>query len=341
MTRILGRLRIHASKISKAKLSDFGLLFSIAQGSGHGAPDAMSRYPAAAAIENNPEMPSPGTTSKTVDVLDVIRRHDTPVEENASDEQESIACAISINALEHLSALNDKSLITIDQVNDICRYDGVYQKHAKAVNGFPKTRSITNPEIWEYWEVHSRRSLFRGIVLLDDRIAMPQALRKQILQSLYFAHQGCTGMKARANQCAYWPVMSKSISSYKANCGTCIINAPSQQRVPLILSPPPQWPFQQVCGDFFSVAGHDYLSIDRFSSWICIHHLGPRQCTSTSLISVCRSLFTVYDAPEQFSLDGGPQPNSTAFKEFLSRWGVSTVYHQLNTHNPMGEQSLA
>ena len=51
----------------------------------------MSRYPTAAAIENNPEMPSPGTTSKAIDVLDVIRQCDTPVEEEeASDECESI-----------------------------------------------------------------------------------------------------------------------------------------------------------------------------------------------------------------------------------------------------------
>ena len=136
-------------------------------------PDAMSRYPAAAAVENNPEIPSPGTTSKAVDVLDVIRRRGTPVEEKASDEEESIAYAISIDALKHLSALNDNSLITIDQVNDICRSDGVYQKLAKAISGFPKTRSITDPEIWEYWEVHNGLSLFRDTVLLDDRIVMP------------------------------------------------------------------------------------------------------------------------------------------------------------------------
>ena len=121
----------------------------------------MSRHATATAIENNPEMPCPGTSSKAVDVLDVIRRRDTPAEEEASDERESMVYAISINALEHLSALNNNSLITIDQVNDICRSDGVYQKLAKAViNGFPKTRSITDPEIQEYWEVHNRLSLF-------------------------------------------------------------------------------------------------------------------------------------------------------------------------------------
>ena len=166
--------------------------------------------------------------------------------------------AININPLEPLLALNDNSLITIDQVNDICRSDRVYLKLAKAIiNGFPKTRNITGPEIQEHWELRNRLSLFRDIVLLDDRIVIPQALRKQMLQSLHSAYQACTGLKARANQYVYWPGMSKSTSCYKANCGTFIINAPSQQKEPLILSPPPQLPFQQVCGDFFSVAGHD------------------------------------------------------------------------------------
>ena len=178
MTGILGRLRIHASKISKTKLSHFSLLFSIAQGSGHRA----------------------------------LRL--------CQDTQQ-------LQLLKHLSALNDNSLITIDQVNNICRSDGVYQKFVKAIiNGFPKTRSITDPEIQENWKVRNRLSLFMDIVLLDDRIVIPQALRKQILHSLHSAHQGCTGMKARANQCVYWPGMSKSISSYKANCATCIINTP-------------------------------------------------------------------------------------------------------------------
>ena len=108
--------------------------------------------------------------------------------------------------MEHLSVLNNNSLITIDQVNDICRSDRVYQKLAKGIiNGFPKTRSpktrsITNPEILEYWDVRNRISLFRDIVLLDDRTVVPQALRKQVLQSLHSAHQDCTGMKARADQ---------------------------------------------------------------------------------------------------------------------------------------------
>ena len=81
--------------------------------------------------------------------------------------------------------------------------------------------------------------------------------------------------------------------------------------------------------------------MDRLSSWTCIYYFGPRQCTSASLISVCRSLFTVYGAPEQFSSDGGTQLNTTAFKEFLSRWELkhrlsSVEYPQSNGRAQLG-----
>ena len=70
-----------------------------------------------------------------------------------------------------------------------------YLKLAKAIiSGFPQTRNVTDPEIKEYWEVHNRLSLFKDTASLDDRIAIPQALRKQVLQSLHSAHQGCIGM---------------------------------------------------------------------------------------------------------------------------------------------------
>ena len=51
--------------------------------------------------------------------------------------------------------------------------------------------------------------------------------------------------------------------------------------------------------------------------------------------------FTVYGVPEQLSSDGGPQLNSSAFKEFLSRWGVkhrlsSVEYPQSNGRTELG-----
>ena len=68
--------------------------------------------------------------------------------------------------------------------------------------------------------------------------------------------------------------------------------------------------------------------MDRFSGWICVYHFGENKATSKTLMSVCRSLFTTYGAPEEFSSDGGPQLTSTAFQKFLFEW---TVHHRLSS----------
>lgn len=62
------------------------------------------------------------------------------------------------------------------------------------------------------------------------------------------------------------------------------------------------------------------------------------------LISVCRSLFTTYGAPDEFSTDGGPQLTSNAFKAFLLNWGVhhrlsSAEYPQSNGRAELGVKS--
>ena len=69
---ISGQLRIHTFQDLKGKTLRFRFTIQHCPGKWIQDPDAMSRYPTAAAIENNPDMPSPGTTSKAVDVLDVI-----------------------------------------------------------------------------------------------------------------------------------------------------------------------------------------------------------------------------------------------------------------------------
>ena len=118
--------------------------------------------------------------------------------------------------------------------------------------------------------------------------------------------------------------------------------APAHPREPLILTPPPEYPFQQICADYLHVSGHQYLTIvDRFSGWLCIFHFSPHNATSTSLINECRQLFSAYGAPEQFCSDGGPQFTSMAFKAFLSDWNVehrisSATYAQSNGRAELG-----
>ena len=99
--------------------------------------------------------------------------------------------------------------------------------------------------------MHERLFTKDGIVYLDQRVVIPSALRKLVLESLHSANQGVSGMRPRANDTVYWQGMSSSIKNYRITCRDCQENAPSQTAEPIIQSAAPEWPFQQICMDYF------------------------------------------------------------------------------------------
>ena len=169
-------------------------------------------------------------------------------------------------------------------------------------SGFPQSRSATPPSLRKYWEVRHRLSTSQGVALLDHRLVIPASLQKDTLNILHSAHQGVTSMKARAATSVYWPGMEANIHNKRFQCKDCNENAPSQPKQPICLTPPPQWPFQQVCTDYFESGDHDYLiTTDRFSGWLEILHVPPHQSTSKCVISTLRTLFVSYGVPEELS----------------------------------------
>ena len=70
------------------------------------------------------------------------------------------------------------------------RSDPQYEKLIDTIpHGFPKSRSLTAPEVREYWEVRHHLSINNGLVLSDRRIVIPKTQRKKFLHCLHYAHQ--------------------------------------------------------------------------------------------------------------------------------------------------------
>ena len=245
------------------------------------------------------------------------------------------------------------SLITLQEIQDACKSDQSYQELAKTiVNGFPKKQNETSPSIRDFWEVRDRLSLSDRIIYIDHRIVIPPSLQKHVLYALHSAHQGVSGMKARANTTIYWPGMINNIRSTRCNCKHCNKIAPSQPKEPLMATPSPDWPFQLICADYFElnnhsyhyfkVNNHSYLAIvDRFSGWLNIYHFKPGCSTNNTLIPTCHSLFIAHCAPEDISTNGGPQFMSSEFQNFLHQWGVRHRRSSANYHlSQTDEQNL-
>ena len=131
--------------------------------------------------------------------------------------------------------------------------------------------------------------------------------------------------------------MSASINNYRVNCRDCQENAPSQSAEPMIQSPAPEWPFQQVCMDYFFIGDHAYLVIvDRYSGWPSVFHFRPGQTTAPYLLAVLRNHFATFGIPEESSSDCNLNLKHSAI--FSAHGEYTSAFPLLVTHNPMEEQ---
>ena len=62
--------------------------------------------------------------------------------------------------------------------------------------------------------------------------------------------------------------------------------------------PEPEYPFQLIAADFFSLQGHAYLVVvDRFSGWLSVYDCG-RAATSAMLVEALRTHFSTFGISE-------------------------------------------
>ena len=152
-------------------------------------------------------------------------------------------------------------LVSPDDVRTAGKSDATYKLLINMIEtGLPTTRSLKPPLLHEFFEVHESLYTQKGVVYLDHCVVTPSTLRKTILESLHSANQGVTGMRMRANSSVYWPGMTSAIKNYRLTCQDCDKHGPSLPGEPLIPSLPPEWPFQQICMDYFKWTTPTHIS---------------------------------------------------------------------------------
>ena len=185
-----------------------------------------------------------------------------------------------------------------------------------------------------YWRYRDALYELEGVIMYQDRVVVPPALRQHVLDNLHAAHQGTASMECRARAIVLWPGMTEDIHRVRAACQDCIKNAPSQAPLPSVPATPPSTPFEAIVANFFECGGQHYLVIgDRLSGWsdVFISTAGTPQAGANGLVNCLRNVFTCFGVPEELSSDGGPEFKSSVTRDFLSRWGVrhriSSAYH--------------
>ena len=164
--------------------------------------------------------------------------------------------------------------------------------------------------------------VLEGVPMYGYRVIVPTKLRKEVLDGLHAAHQSVAGMLERATQAVFWPGLYQDLEETRAQCNPCNERAPSQAALPPSPIASPEYPFQMIVADYFSLKSKSWLVVaDRFTGWVSVYYFNE-EAKAKGLIKTCRMMFETFGVPEDFSSDFGPQFKSTEFQEFLLQYGV-------------------
>ena len=124
--------------------------------------------------------------------------------------------------------------------------------------GFPESKKCLENDLKPFWNFRNNLITKDNMLYYGDRIVAPVLLRSKILKVLHGAHQGSRSMELRAGKLWFWPGMASNIQGFKNNCLSCNECQPSNSDLPPQKIVEPVYPFQDICIDYCSYAGHKY-----------------------------------------------------------------------------------
>jgi hypothetical protein len=269
------------------------------------------------------------------EAADAISRRQTPkalhsvsvsgqLDTGMSDTEE---ITVNINTL---NSAQNLMVVTWDRVLKCTQEDSTLVKLAEQIErGFPDNQYDLHEDLRVYHRLRDSLHVVDGVVCYKGRLVIPATLRQEVLDAIHAAHQGVSGMNNRVDQAVYWPSITADLHNSRHNCKTCIREAPSQPAGTPVPPPEPDYPFQMVVGDYFSLQGYNYLVLgDRFSGWLSIYSTGEGEYDGRAMEKILREHFMTFNLPEEFSSDGGPQMMSETVQNCFKRWGI---HHRLSS----------
>ena len=155
-------------------------------------------------------------------------------------------------------------------------------------SGFPESRNDLPDPLQKYFKMRDNLYVIDDVIFKGKKMLIPKSLRRRVLTGLHAAHQGISSMRAYAQERLFWPGLGGEIKQVRDHCRQCIENAPFQMSEPLVITPPPELPFQQVVSDFYHSGGKTYLLYaDRYTGWTEV-----AKVKSTAFINVKKSFIT-------------------------------------------------
>ena len=147
----------------------------------------------------------------------------------------------------------------------------------------------------------------RGIILRNNRIVIPDALRPRILKLAHEGHQGIAKVKQHLRQRVWWPGTDIQAERYVREYLGCQVVGPTPPPEPLQMTDPPKQVWHTVhidyCGPFPS-GEYLFVAVDETSKYPEVHI--TRSCSAATAIIHLTHMFATHGIPEVITSDNVP-----------------------------------
>ena len=186
------------------------------------------------------------------------------------------------------------------------------------------------------FQLYSRRenlSIIDDILMYNNRVVIPKALQKRILETLHEGHPGQTRMTMLARSYVYWSNIDKDIVNFVRLCEDCQLASKNPRKIPLQPWPRPDGPWKRIHADFAGPLKNTYylIVVDSFSNWPEV--MPMKKITTTATIERFEDLFIRNGLPDEIMTDNGTQFTSHDFTEFCRNYGIKKTFSA--PHYPM------
>lgn len=192
-------------------------------------------------------------------------------------------------------------------------------------------------QVRDLLDVREERGL--SYVVKDDRIVVPDALRRRILSLAHRGHPGIVRMKQKLRTSYWWPAMDAEAESHVRHCISCQASRKSTDKADTSASiqvSVPETPWTKLALDItgpFNTAPSNLqyvvALIDYSSKYAVIHSC--TDITSTSIIHWLEDVFCTFGLPQEIVTDNGRQFVSDTFESYLAERDIThlrtTPYH--------------
>lgn len=179
-----------------------------------------------------------------------------------------------------------------------------------------------NSDLSKYHAVRNELTVSGSLVLKGRRVVIPKNLQHRVVDIAHESHQGLVKTKALLREKVWFPSIDKVVEMKVKSCLPCASVTPVTTREPLIMTPLPQGPFQEISIDFATFSDTTILVIvDDYSRYPFAEIVSSTSASAT--IPRLHALFALFGTPVVVKSDNGPPFQSEEFARFASVFGFT------------------